>query len=688
MRIHIIFSTLLVLATTCANTSSSETNETPGNSGKKPSVEWTTNQAVRHTHAHYDSKPHPTTLDPARFHTDRTSGVSLPLPGETDAFTFAVFGDRTGGPPEGIEILKDAIRDVNLFEPDMVMTVGDLIQGYNNTDAWMPQMREYKSVMGKLLCPWFPVAGNHDVYWRGENRPPKHHEANYEMHFGPLWYAFEHKNCYFIALFSDEGNPADNSKSFQDPEAQKMSPEQFSWLQQTLATAKNADHIFLFLHHPRWLEGGYGEDWRRVHQLLADAGNVRAVFAGHIHRMRYDGPKDGIEYVTLATVGGSQQGTAREAGFLHHYHLITVRKQQIAMACLPVGEVMNVREITGKMSDEISELASLAPKFRSRPKVGNDGQSKDPLVVELFNPTSRPVEYEVSIDANSQQWIAAPDHFHKKVYPGQRETTVIRLRSVTAGVDENYQQPELIVRRDYLTDSSRIRLEDQRMTIPVGVDWPQPKRPNTELAASIDNQNYFLVEDAAIHLPDGPFTLECWCKARSFGERVGLVAKTQSSEYGLFVGSGEPHFTVFLDRRYVEAEANRPMLKVGQWHHLAGVYDGKKVYLYVDGKLVASRKGSGRRRTNSLPLIVGGDVDYAGRSTSGFDGWIDDVRLSTTARYTGAEFSPPRRFETDDHTSILLHFDALVGPFTYDSSGNLAHANRVGQPELQPANKD
>ena len=59
----------------------------------------------------------------------------------------------------------------NLLEPDFVWTVGDLIQGYNTTEPWIRQMEEYKGVMDELLCPWFPVAGNHDVYWRGEGKP-------------------------------------------------------------------------------------------------------------------------------------------------------------------------------------------------------------------------------------------------------------------------------------------------------------------------------------------------------------------------------------------------------------------------------------------------------------------------------------------------------------------------------------
>ena len=75
------------------------------------------------------------------------------------------------------------------------MTVGDLIQGYNTTEPWLEQMHEYRETMNGLLCPWFPVAGNHDIYWRGPDRPAEEHEQRYEQHFGPLWYAFDHKGA-------------------------------------------------------------------------------------------------------------------------------------------------------------------------------------------------------------------------------------------------------------------------------------------------------------------------------------------------------------------------------------------------------------------------------------------------------------------------------------------------------------
>lgn len=144
-----------------------------------------------HLHCHGEKNE---TVEPTaeRFDTSRKSPVKLPLPNEKDAFTFVVYSDRTGGPDSGVSILADAVRDTNLLDPDFVMAVGDLINGYSNEEVWMKQMKEYKSIMGELACPWFPVAGNHDIYWRGADqskKPEGEMETAYEINFGPLWYA-------------------------------------------------------------------------------------------------------------------------------------------------------------------------------------------------------------------------------------------------------------------------------------------------------------------------------------------------------------------------------------------------------------------------------------------------------------------------------------------------------------------
>jgi len=636
----------------------------------------------RHKHAH--NPPHPTVQDPTRFHTSRDSRVDLPLPEEEDAFFFVVFGDRTGGPADGVSVLADAVRDTNLLEPDLVMTVGDLINGYNRTPDWMWQMEEYKSIMDELLCPWFPVAGNHDVYWRGPEgeKPEGEHERNYEMHFGPLWYAFEHKNCWFIVLYTDEGNPETGEKTFTEPEAQRMSPEQFAWLKETLNKAHGADHVFVFVHHPRWLRGRYGDDWDKVHEALVDAGNVSAVFAGHIHQLRYD-PKDGIEYVTLATVGGGQSRKVPDAGWLHHFNIVTVRPDQIAMSAVPVGEVMDVREITGTLHNEAGVLAELHPRIDDTLRLEPDGSAEGSVSVVVANPTRFPVEATVMLDSGDSRWFFAPDHTHTRIDPAGSQTFQFHVSRMPGSLDRAFRVAEVVVAKDLLGRGYRYEIPATRTPLPLDIELDAPEVPATETAMRFDGEDdHLAVPDRAIDLPDGPLTLECWFNADSFGDRTGLVAKTENSDYGFFVSEGNPGFYVHIGGSYLHLEAGEGTLETGRWYHIAGVYDGSEARLYLDGALLARETRSGSRRTNRYPLIVGGDVSGRGELMSPFEGMIDAVRLSSTARYTGGTFSPDRRPASDGDTVLLLNMDGFVGPWTYDESPSQAHPLVEGEPAL------
>ena len=51
--------------------------------------------------------------DPSGVMTDRPTPLPLSTPVQDDAFLFAVFGDRTGGPPEGVEVLVQAVPGQN-----------------------------------------------------------------------------------------------------------------------------------------------------------------------------------------------------------------------------------------------------------------------------------------------------------------------------------------------------------------------------------------------------------------------------------------------------------------------------------------------------------------------------------------------------------------------------------------------
>ena len=404
--------------------------------------------------------------------------------------------------------------------------------------------------------------------------------------------------------------------------------------------------------------------------------------------MRYDGPRDGIEYVTLATVGGGQSSLVPEAGYLHQFHHVTVRPDGIALACIPVGETMDVRDITGTVSDETGRLARQNHPITSDLSVGEDGSGGGTVTVVTTNPTGRPVEFTLVPGSEDSRWRFSPDHQHVVVEAGETHRLTFEMDRDRDSLDAGWRPPTISLDADYLGATHRYPLPTRMLEAPVATTLSAPERPEAELGMRFDGEGQAVrIEPDAYDLPDGPFTLEAWFNGDSFGDRVGLVNRTEGSEFGFFLSKGKPSFYVHLDGRYAFAESAKPILQPKTWHHLAGVYDGSELRLYLDGALVA-RDNAGKTRTrNTLPLLIGADVDGNGRPTSPFDGRIDEVRLSSIARYEGENATPERRHESDASTVLLFHFDALQGPWLFDDSSNQAHGSVQGTPRLVPLDR-
>jgi hypothetical protein len=62
----------------------------------------------------------------------------------------------------------------------------------------------------------------------------------------------------------------------------------------------------------------------------------------------------------------------------------------------------------------------------------------------------------------------------------------------------------------------------------------------------------------------------------------------------------------------------------GQWHHVAGVYDGTNMFLYVDGTLDASQPAMGSISQNSSPVCIGQTAQSSGYF---FNGLIDEASI-------------------------------------------------------------
>ncbi len=612
--------------------------------------------------------------------TTRPQSKVIPPPKSDDVFHFVVYGDRTGGVPAGLKVLEQAVKDTNLLDPDLVMTVGDLIQGYNDAPEWMRQMKEFQAIMNDLNMKWYPVAGNHDIYWRGAGPTPAgHHEANYEKHFGPLWYSFQHKNAGFIVLYSDEGDPKTNRKSFSEGALQNMSEEQLAFLEKALTQHKALDHVFVFLHHPRWIGAGYtGSNWDRVHEKMAKAGNVSAVFAGHIHQMRYDGKRDGIEYYALATTGGALNADIPDAGFLHHLNLVTVRKDRVSVAALPIGAVMDPKQFTPEFLQEVGAARRIR-LIQKSPEIilQANGAARGQAVFEVENTSPRPIDVTVSIDPRSVSlgWRTTLEHQHFEIPAGDRRSIQFEVARNALDPDQA-SVPSLQMEIDYLAKNARVRLPNA--ITPIGMQLGEVPADFFDNAVPHylrveEPQNAIQIPSKQIRLPDGPITLEAWVQPTSSLGYRGIVAKTEVSEFAIFSDEGVPEFSVYLDGEYHTAKGSTPM-PLNEWTHLAGVYDDTAgaVHLFVNGKHAGTKPASGKRKTNKLPLYIGADPNASGQPSRNFTGGIDEVRLSNVVRYS-QPFDPASVHKPDDKTVLLYHLDRTVGPFVLNHGPGASH---------------
>jgi glucose/arabinose dehydrogenase len=138
----------------------------------------------------------------------------------------------------------------------------------------------------------------------------------------------------------------------------------------------------------------------------------------------------------------------------------------------------------------------------------------------------------------------------------------------------------------------------------------------------------------------------------------------------------------------------------GVWHHVAVTRQKSngRLRIYVDGVLDAEGDGNVGSNAdvsyqNGLVtghewdpyLVIGAEKHDADPSTyPSYRGWIDEIRLSTTQRYTDARFTRPfSPFSSDGCTAALYHLDEGTGDTIGDASGGGSSGRRRvgGDPE-------
>lgn len=126
-------------------------------------------------------------------------------------------------------------------------------------------------------------------------------------------------------------------------------------------------------------------------------------------------------------------------------------------------------------------------------------------------------------------------------------------------------------------------------------------------------------------------TVACWIKIEAFTRPWETILAKGDRSYRLSRGRGLSRLSYFGCNRTERGPTDlsgKTVLADNRWHHLAGVYDGANMILYVDGREEARQPASGRIADANQPLCIGENAERPERFLKGL---VDDVRLYSRA---------------------------------------------------------
>ncbi|MDR3513889.1 MAG: metallophosphoesterase [Caulobacteraceae bacterium] len=315
-----------------------------------------------------------TTREAAAFRPDMASGdihpwTAVPRLGG-GPLRFAVIGDHTGVGRPGV--FDQAMVQLSWLQPDFVLSVGDLIEGYTEDRAEIArQWTAVERSVAKLNCPFVYTLGNHDVdnaetldAWR-ERR-------------GAAYYSFTYKGALFVVLNTEDpptpmtpkvaaqfyslvdlmrsdpdkaektvdehiaANAGGRNGEYSSLEVVRFSDRQLGWVRDTLARHPTPQWTFVILHKPAWKM--QSPDFAKVQAMLA--GRPHTVFAGHTHYFTHE-VFDGHDYINMGVTGGIRQRNG--PGTMDHAMVVTLTQNGPLYANARFNGLMDVAGETGQV---------------------------------------------------------------------------------------------------------------------------------------------------------------------------------------------------------------------------------------------------------------------------------------------------------------------------------------------------
>ncbi len=202
-----------------------------------------------------------------------------------------------------------------------------------------------------------------------------------------------------------------------------------------------------------------------------------------------------------------------------------------------------------------------------------------------------------------------------------------------------------------------------------------------------------VADDTSLDITGTSLTLEAWVKPETNTTNGPIITKGDHQYAIKIAGNGEELEFFIYDGGWITCNTPLPVDWVGNWHHIAGTYDGTTLRIYIDGAELNTTSHSGSIETNAYPVNIGRNSEITSRR---FNGVIDKVRIYNET-LDESELNQPNAAPPGSAV-LWLEFDSgdlsLIGGGEiywayggdygdYPNSGNFC-CNGIVQPDRKP----
>ena len=295
----------------------------------------------------------------------KVASSDKPQINDEEVFRFAIMGDRTGGMRSGI--FAKAAEKVNLMQPEFVLSVGDLIDGYTTEpEVWNRQWEEFDAIINKLDMRFYYVPGNHDI----SNDLLK--EA-WEKRHGSPYYTFIYKDVLFVSLHTE------------DRKGGGLGEDQIEYINRQLKANEDVRWTLIFMHRPIW---AYGDQagFEEIETVLK--GRNYTLFSGHHHHYEYQ-KRNGMDHYILATTGGGSHMRGVEFGEFDHITWVTMKEDGPVVAHIEFDHIYD-KDIVTPDNKQMVQALRMGEWLKTKPViVENPSVKTTQIPVTFSNPADK-----------------------------------------------------------------------------------------------------------------------------------------------------------------------------------------------------------------------------------------------------------------------------------------------------------